>query len=210
MLPAISEETGLPLERRIVQSSRAHHTHAKALEKFVQSAEFAGPVLPGKDYILLDDVVASGGTLVALRRYIRTHGGRVVATTALAAGDHPVSGAGRRLALQSETRGRLERLDVRQLNALLKEYGLADYHELTNSEANNLLAHGPIDAIRNRLAAARRRTANRAHADAVPAGQGATSRLGSLAKSFAALFRFIPARLRARPQPTRLILKAEG
>jgi len=47
---------------------------------------FAGEIKSGCDYILVDDVFTTGGTLAALRGFVHRHGGHVVVCSALAAG----------------------------------------------------------------------------------------------------------------------------
>src|SRR3546814_1661169 len=50
----------------------------------MRPALFEGPVEAGRDYILVDDTLASGATMASMRAYVESHGGRVVAVTTLA------------------------------------------------------------------------------------------------------------------------------
>ena len=75
----ISMITGLRLTNKIVQTVRAHHTGANAVERMTRRAAFDGPVMRGAEYILVDDHVTQGGTLNELRKYIQSHGGKIVA-----------------------------------------------------------------------------------------------------------------------------------
>lgn len=158
--------TGLAVDDMIVQSSRVFHTRGRALDRLVSMPTFAGPVQTARPYVLVDDVVASGSTLSALHRYLRSHGGRVVGATVLAVADHPSSGSGAQLAQTPDTAAALRRaFDARALRAVFLGCEIDLYpEELTNSEARNLLALRTIDAVRNRILAARQEAAARQHA----------------------------------------------
>ena len=62
----------------IVQTVKANHTNASAYERIVRQPMFDGYVEQGRNYVILDDTVAMGGTLAALRGYIESQGGRVI------------------------------------------------------------------------------------------------------------------------------------
>ena len=62
----------------IVQTVKANHTNASAYERIVRQPMFDGYVEQGRNYVILDDTVAMGGTLAALRGYIESQDGRVI------------------------------------------------------------------------------------------------------------------------------------
>ena len=135
--------TRLKLEGRIVQVGSAGRTGKNMRERFARRPAFAGPVEPGRTYILVDDVVAAGGTAADLRAYIEERGGRVVAVSALA-----VSLYGHQIAILPQTLQALhEKFGQRPLEAFLDEYGLygGNAGALTEREARALLLHPSLD-----------------------------------------------------------------
>jgi hypothetical protein len=67
----------------ILQVTKAGRTGAQKIESFTKQAYFEGPVQKGRNYIIVDDHVAKGGTIANLIDYIEKNGGRVVAASAL-------------------------------------------------------------------------------------------------------------------------------
>ena len=61
---------------------------ADGLSRLARQAAFAGDILPGADYVLVDDFVGQGGTLANLRCLIESRGGRVIAATTLTGKPH--------------------------------------------------------------------------------------------------------------------------
>ncbi|HAS97471.1 MAG TPA: hypothetical protein DCS70_09045 [Acinetobacter nosocomialis] len=67
----------------IVQTVRANHTNAGSYERIVRQPRFDGAVIEGRNYVILDDTVAMGGTLAALKGFIESRGGKVVMAIAI-------------------------------------------------------------------------------------------------------------------------------
>lgn len=67
----------------ILQVTKAGRTGAQKIESFTKQAYFEGPVQKGRNYIIVDDHVAKGGTIANLMDYIERNGGHVVAASAL-------------------------------------------------------------------------------------------------------------------------------
>ena len=51
------------VDTEIVQSDRVYHTGADPMERMVARAQFEGLVIPGAEYVLVDDVTNLGGEL---------------------------------------------------------------------------------------------------------------------------------------------------
>jgi hypothetical protein len=138
---------------------RARNTHptykaAKAGDitgwhRLVTPAVFAGTVIQGADYLLVDDHVGFGGTLANLRGYIEVNRGRVIGMTTLTE-----TGGGRKIAVLPETLFMIQEKHGDEFNHFWQQvfgYG-TDY--LTNIEAGYLCRVESVAAIKTRMAAA--------------------------------------------------------
>jgi hypothetical protein len=96
---ALSGTLGLEINETILQSARAGRTKLTMWMRFLCQPSFEGDITPGSGFIILDDVMTTGGTFAALRSYIVRAGGRVVASTALA---HRI-GINQKLAIADQT-----------------------------------------------------------------------------------------------------------
>ena len=153
---------GLRNEPRIVQTVRANHTGANAVERMNRRAAFDGPVRRGAEYILVDDHVTQGGTLNELRKYIQSRGGKIVAISTLTASQFSDT-----IAISSDAIQALHAKFGNNLDEELKEAGIANgVAELTQSQARELLKLR-ADTLRDRLAQARLDRHNELDAQAV-------------------------------------------
>lgn len=133
----------------IVQANKVGHTKADGWHRLVTPAEFAGVVVPGASYFLVDDHVGFGGTLANLRGFIEHWGGNVIGMTALTE-----TRAARRISVHLQTLDMLyarhgsepEEFWHRRLG-----HGL---HCLTDVEAGYLCRVGSVAAIKDRMAQA--------------------------------------------------------
>jgi hypothetical protein len=151
---AFSAITGLPTIADIVQSTEPDRTGKGNDYRMAFRPKFDGPVEAGRDYILVDDLSAMGGTFGELRYHIETNGGKVVAVTSLAGGR-----VSHQVAMLPETKLALEqKYGIDSLRELTRELGLYDgqYEALTEREAGWLLARSGAYEARDRIAAARR------------------------------------------------------
>ena len=148
----LADEIGGVTELRFVQTEEVHHGGAGAYHRMAFQPPFDGPVVPGADYIIVDDTVAMGGTLANLKGAIESQGGRVILATTLA-----TRAANKALNIDPSFHmmGTLSRKHGQALEDFLQQefgYGI---ESLTEGEAGHLRAAPSVDAIRDRLAEAR-------------------------------------------------------
>jgi hypothetical protein len=149
-----SRFSGLPIVTNIVQTNETRHTDAGPLERLLRQPEFDGPVTPGQEYILVDDVATTGATLQALREYLESHGGKVVDATTLATTFAPWAGSGKHLTPSADLLARVDKkFGLGNLAGVLSVYDLAQsIRHLTHGQLAALYRHfASIDTLRNRI-----------------------------------------------------------
>ena len=151
----IADALGLRLERGIVQANRPRRTGSDAWHRLVAEVTFSGRVKRGADYLIVDDVIAQGGTAADLRGYIQARGGNVIGATALTGWSSAPN-----LAVRPETLAVL-RQRLPGVDEWLREVWGHDAEELTDAEAKHLGYAPDLDAVRNRFLEAARRTDTR-------------------------------------------------
>ncbi len=132
-------------DTEIVQSDRVYHTGADPMERMAARAQFVGHVLPGAEYVLVDDVTSLGGTLAELANYIQVYGGIVKGVVVLV-------NAGRNPELVPKAKF-VQLIKERFDDEFTKVFGI-EPGALTANEAQYLSGFRSLDAIRNRLVAA--------------------------------------------------------
>lgn len=145
----LAEKLHLQVETAIVQANVVNHTGASGWERMVRPPVFAGSVVVGRSYVLVDDFVGQGGTLANLRGHI-IHGGGLVQGAVTLTGQ-PYSA---KLALQPETLEALRAKHGQEIEDWWNQrfgYGFAG---LTESEARYLLRAEDADTIRTKLSEA--------------------------------------------------------
>ena len=110
---------------------------------------FDGPVVPGAEYVLVDDFVGMGGTLANLRGYLLAGGGKVLAAVALTG-----KGYSARLALTARTLDQLRNSHGADLEKWWQGRFAHAFDALTESEARYLARTADADTVRNRIVAA--------------------------------------------------------
>ena len=85
MAEVISDQTGWQVDTSIIQINDVAHTEKDAIDRLFAQAEFEGDVIPGATYVILDDVVTTGGTLANLKGFIESKGGKVKAIQTIGA-----------------------------------------------------------------------------------------------------------------------------
>ncbi len=138
---------GASADRGLVQITKVYHTGAAPMERLALRPQFAGPVVLGAHYVLLDDVVSLGGTLAELAHYIQINGG-VVRDIAV------IVNAGRNKSLSPDSKT-LRILNERFGNEIIEIFGI-HINALTANEAQYLVGFRSVDEIRNRLIKAKK------------------------------------------------------
>ena len=132
-------------DTEIVQSDRVYHTGADPMERMAARAQFVGRVVPGNEYVLVDDVISLGGTLAELANYIQVYGGVVRGVIVLV-------NAGRNPALVPQKHF-VNLIKERFDNEFTEVFGI-EPGALTANEAQYIAGFRSVDALRNRLVAA--------------------------------------------------------
>ncbi|MFK5951023.1 MAG: phosphoribosyltransferase [Methylococcales bacterium] len=148
----LSENLGVDVETDIVQCVRAHHTDAGAWHRIAHNPAFTGKVEKGRDYIVVDDTMAMGGTMASLRGYIESEGGKVLAVSTLTG-------------LTTHAEGSRLAITDKMVNALNNKHpGLDEYLKdefgygvdcLTQGESGHFKKAPNLDAIKERVNDAR-------------------------------------------------------
>jgi hypothetical protein len=143
----------VPHDVGIIQTSFANHGGSQSIyHRLVSEPIFGGNVGNGVNYVIIDDTCAAGGTLANFKGFIESNGGIVIGMSVLALKQHPLR---YEISLTENTLGRL-RYRHRTLDALWREEFGNGIDTLTEGEAGHLLKAPSVDAIRDRLASARR------------------------------------------------------
>jgi hypothetical protein len=149
MARELSQRFNLPMTTDIVQTNTVGHTRASGFHRLAFQPLFEGQVVPGMEYVLVDDHVGLGGTLANLRGYIESCGGRVILATTLSA-----SRNSKMLALRQETLHALREKHGQPLEEEFRSRFNFGLDALTEAEAGYLLRSPSVDSIRNSLAEA--------------------------------------------------------
>lgn len=149
MIPlALASTIGLPIYLGVHMLHTHHRKNMTAIGRLAHKPVFYGSVPVGMDFILVDDIVTQGGTMAALRRYILSQGGRVLAVTALA-----YSVGSTILAPRQENIMKMNDKFGNELTRFLKAARIADDpYELTNSQLFYLLRFNSFENILVKLA----------------------------------------------------------
>jgi len=80
----LCEQLGAEPDDEIVQAARVGRTKLGLFMRFLCQPEFNGNVRPNDQYVVVDDVITTGGTFAALRSHIAKKGGKVTFFATLA------------------------------------------------------------------------------------------------------------------------------
>ena len=165
---------GGSVDSQIVQTNRAFHTGADAMGRLISRSEFAGDVVAGQRYVLVDDVTTMGGTLADLAAFIRARGGVVSGSVVLV----NATRGGRMVADAKIVRT----LEARHGDTIREQFGFGPA-SLTAEEAQYLVGFRTADELRNRVAAARQARFDRLGAKGVRQDTGQDGGLSRLSRA---------------------------
>ena len=155
MAVVLADRLGLEVETDIVQREKVARTGAGSDHRLAFNPTFEGEVIPGQKYIVVDDTLTMGGTIASLRGYIENNGGKVMAASVMTAHEGALD------LVKPKMLAGINEKHGPAMDAFWKEtfgYGI---DRLTQGEAGHLRAAPSVDAIRDRIAAARNEAVNR-------------------------------------------------
>jgi hypothetical protein len=148
MADILSKMLGVDKEQSVVQANVVNHTGAGGFARMARQAVFAGEIVPGKKYLIIDDFIGQGGTITNLRGHILQQGGVVIGATVLTGKDYSA----------------ILGLDLNKLVDLRRQHGKIEdwwrqrfgfgFDCLTASEARYLSNTATSETIRARIEAA--------------------------------------------------------
>lgn len=176
MAEVLADRLGLEVELDIIQREKVGRTGAGSDHRLAFNPTFEGAVAAGQKYIVVDDTLTMGGTVASLRGYIENNGGKVMAASVMTAHEGALD-----LAVKPKMLAGINEKHGPAMDAFWKEsfgYGI---DRLTQGEAGHLRAAPSVDAIRDRIAAARHEGVKRldaARTQASPRRTGGAAQAG--------------------------------
>ncbi len=79
----IAEQLGFRSDAGLVQTNVVNHTGADGFSRLARQALFAGDIVDGAAYLIVDNFIGQGGTMANFRGHIAKRGGRVIGAVAL-------------------------------------------------------------------------------------------------------------------------------
>jgi phosphoribosylpyrophosphate synthetase len=132
---ALARIIGLKIYRGISKTHTLTRKKLTAMERLLHKPQFRGKILKGENYIIVDDIVTQGGTVSALRRFVLSKGGFVVAVAALA---HS-AGSGVIAPDLNNIHRLIEKFEYTCMIKILRSHRIADtIWEMTNSQIKYL------------------------------------------------------------------------
>ncbi|MDM7988097.1 MAG: hypothetical protein QUS13_12245, partial [Smithella sp.] len=129
----------------LIQTNKAYHTGANAMERLISRVSFAGDIIEGGKYVLVNDVTTLGSTFGEMAHYIQDNGGEVVGIITL-------TNASRQRNI-IPTKSVIKEIERRYGNEIRELFGI-DPKALTAAEAGYLIGFRDADTLRNRAVAA--------------------------------------------------------
>jgi len=146
----INPDCRLPIADETIEIHKGGRTGKDALVKLTARPTFDGKIKAGKEYKLIDDAIAQGGTISELRHFVDNAGTKAVNVS--------VSVAAQFSSVIPPSEGTIQRIKEKfgreETEKFLKDYSIAGALEaLTEREASYLLKFRSLDAIRARAVA---------------------------------------------------------
>lgn len=178
----LADEIGATADVDIIHINKVGRGGADGFHRLAAQPIFSGQVVSGREYIIVDDSLAQGGTLASLKGYIESNGGKVVLFTALTGKQYSA-----RIVPKRETLIALRKKYPALEEYWNEEFGY-DFSRLTQSEARYILKLKGQDAnsIRDRISTLRESQGAPENESPDSKGQGAVTgrtTLGALLKT---------------------------
>jgi hypothetical protein len=140
----------------IIQINRAFHTGADMAQRLVSRVGFDGEVLAGRNYVLVDDNLTSGGTLADFGSFITYAGARVIGLVVLTVSD--------RYSTFCPTRKAVDTLEKHyepgKFKSICGNLGI-NRNAFTDAEVRYLFGFRTADELGNRIVKAKQERADR-------------------------------------------------
>lgn len=145
----ISSLTGMEYSDEIIAINKAMRTNQKGMYRLLNRSVFSGQVTRGKKYIIADDMIAQGGTINDLRKFIEEYGGIVVHAIAIASGFKKIDNLDSKfLKIMHSTVSALYAKFGKAINDIISYYGISNQiEELTESEALYILGFPDVETF---------------------------------------------------------------
>lgn len=146
----LADRIGLEVEADIVQIDKISRTGSGADHRLAFNPSFSGKVMPGREYLIVDDNLTMGGTIASLRGYVQNRGGEVIGAVVMAARENSLS-----IAVTPKMLAAIRAKHGHEMNEFWEKnfgYGI---DRLTQAEAGHLRRAASIESIRDRIIAAR-------------------------------------------------------
>ncbi len=150
MAQALGSRLDLPVDTDIQQINKVSRTGSGIDHRFAFQPVFDGHVEAGRDYLIVDDTLAVGGTVAALRGYIENRGGHVVGAGVMTAHEGALNLPVKQAMIDNISRKHGNAMD----NYWKEEFGYG-IDQLTQGEAGHLNAARDVEQIRDRINEAR-------------------------------------------------------
>ena len=150
MAQALGSRLDLPVDTDIQQINKVSRTGSGIDHRLAFQPVFDGHVEAGRDYLIVDDTLAVGGTVAALRGYIENRGGHVVGAGVMTAHEGALNLPVKQAMIDNISRKHGNAMD----NYWKEEFGYG-IDQLTQGEAGHLNAARDVEQIRDRIAEAR-------------------------------------------------------
>lgn len=147
----LSHEMGWPVETRVFQEKSISRDKNSNWVRLANRCEFYGEIDKSAAYVIVDDVITTGGTLADLRAFIMRKGGRVIGMSAIAARD----GEWQRIRLDDVTRAELERTHGGDISEFCRQYFGFSHECFTDNEARAVIGSSGYVDLRKKILRAR-------------------------------------------------------
>lgn len=111
---------GMIVEHNVIGITNVSHTGASDLSRICKRMRYEGAIIPGADYILLDDFITSGAEIRDLKDYVESKAGHVVLISTLGHGSYSKLSD---IRIDTKYKDKLRFLGI--TDQVLRKYGIA-------------------------------------------------------------------------------------